>query len=280
MAADRSDDIKQLFSHLGLNPGDYQEIREKSRAAPRGESLMPTAAKPTPPTVMPAAAPPTVQIAPTVPVLAPVPPAPAPTIAAPPPMSQAPAVANSVPPPAAAAASADLSARWSLLRAAVETPTRVAQIARGQATAAPVDMPTPAEDAPTRRLFQELSRRPVDEAVDQLTEAARRRWQQPAEAAPPQAASASPGETLAWHQPVQPPPILAAEAEAAPQPVASGELLSTFQRLVAPSSVPQQKPARMRFNYQADARAPRAMQAREENLDDVFSRISDPRLPR
>ncbi|WP_428309314.1 BcsR/BcsP family cellulose biosynthesis protein [Hydrocarboniphaga sp.] len=281
MAADRSDDIKQLFSHLGLNPGDYQEIREKSRAAPRGESLMPTAAKPTPPTVIPAAAPPpTVQIAPTVPVLAPVP-----TVAPLPPVHQAPAVASFVPPSpaaatAAAAAGADLSTRWSLLRAAVETPTRVAQIARSPTTTAPVDMPAPAEDAPTRRLFQELSRRPVDEAVDQLTEAARRRWQQPPQAPPPQPASAGPGETRVWQQPVQSPPILAAEPEAAPQPVASGELLSTFQRLVAPSSVPQQKPARMRFNYQADAKAPRAMQAREENLDDVFSRISDPRFPR
>lgn len=256
MAADRSDDIKQLFSHLGLNPGDYQEIRERSRAAPRGESLMP-------PTVVPAVAPPpTFQIPPTVRV------SPAVAAAAPAPP----------PPPVIAAPGADLSTRWSLLRAAVETPTRVAQIERSPVTAAPpapasFDMPPIADDAPTRRLFQELSRRPVDEAVDQLAEAARRRWQEPAPAPQPEAA---PPTAYPPSQPIhQPPP-----APAPPQFTASGELLSTFQRLVAPERVQQQKPARMRFNYQADAQAPRAMQPREENLDDVFSRISDPRLPR
>jgi hypothetical protein len=31
--SDRSDDIKQLFSHLGLNPGDYQEVRTVRRPA-------------------------------------------------------------------------------------------------------------------------------------------------------------------------------------------------------------------------------------------------------
>jgi len=31
--SDRSDDIKQLFSHLGLNPGDYQEVRTVRRGA-------------------------------------------------------------------------------------------------------------------------------------------------------------------------------------------------------------------------------------------------------
>jgi hypothetical protein len=288
MAADRSDDIKQLFSHLGLNPGDYQEIRERSRAAPRGESLMPpTAAQPaTPPTIAPAAAPPpTLQIPPTVPVTA-MPAPPEPVTIAPPPLRQAPTVAATIAPPPAPAAVADTATRWSLLRAAVETPTRVAQIDRTQAPATPavqtaeIPMPVISEDAPTRRLFQELSRRPVDEAVDQLTEAARRRWQQPAaaEPAPPQQPTY---QAISQPQPPFQQPAAAEAPPAAAQFSASGELLSTFQRLVAPpSSVPQQKPARMRFNYDADAKAPRAMQPREENLDDVFSRISDPRLPR
>lgn len=272
MAADRSDDIKQLFSHLGLNPGDYQEIRERSRAATRGESLMPgtrssVATPAVPPTVAPAAGPlPSAPLAPTVP-LVPEPAMPPPAAAAP--VRTAPAVAPPAPAPG------DPTARWPLLRAAVETPTRVAQIDRSQADAAPADPPLPiiTDDAPTRRLFQELSRRPVDEAVDQLAEAARRRWQPlpeaPAYEPPPAAAPASASV-----------PPASAPAPAAPEFSASGELLSTFQRLVAPERVAQQKPARLHFNYQADASAPRVTQPREENLGDVFSRIADPRFPR
>ncbi|MDB5970703.1 MAG: polymerase-3 subunit gamma/tau [Hydrocarboniphaga sp.] len=269
--ADRSDDIKQLFSHLGLNPGDYQELREKTRAATRGGSLMPPTVAPT---TLAAA---TVQLPPTVPAAVPMPPPIAPTTIAPPPVRlQAPTVT-----PVAAAAT-DLSTRWSLLRAAVETPTRVAQIERSQAPIAPVEMPIPviSEDQPTRRLFMELSRRPVAEAVDQLTEAARRRWREPvAPAEPMRPPAAAPVSAEAPQAPAPGAPTFADAGPSAEVP-ASGELLSTFRRLVAPERVAQQKPAHLHFNYSADSIAPRAMQAREENLGDVFSRISDPRPPR
>jgi hypothetical protein len=282
--ADRNDDIKQLFSHLGLNPGDYQEIREKSRAAPRGESLMPA-----PPAVAPVvtAPAPTVQVAP--PAAAMPAPAEAVTIAKPS-IRVAPTVAPIVnpPPPVAAAPvtapiSADATARWSLLRAAVETPTRVAQIERTAASTVPIqpiqqELPPLeiSEEQPTRRLFQELSRRPVDETVGQLTEAARRRWQEPAPAVE------APAPAPQYEEAPQPPAYAAATEPETQEPeiTGSGELLSTFRRLVAPERVPQQKPARLRFNYTADATAPRAKQPREENLGDVFSRISDPRFPR
>jgi hypothetical protein len=274
--ADRSDDIKQLFSHLGLNPGDYQEIRDKS-AATRSETLTPTFARTQAPTQLqpPTVAVPTRQHSPTITI--------APTlVAAPPAAAAAPSPATRQQAPVAPPPLQDPATRWPLLRAAVETPTRVAQIDRS--AAAPEAPPQPIEpavieDAPTRRLFQELSRRPVDEAVDQLAEAARRRWQEPAaapEAPPPP------------QMPPSPPPVAAAPSVAAevhqPQTdeisTAKSELLSTFRRLVAPERVPAQRPARLHFNYSADASAPHSKQPREEKLDDVFNRISDPRFTR
>ena len=277
--ADRSDDIKQLFSHLGLNPGDYQEIRDKS-AATRSETLTPTFARTQAPTQVqaPTVAAPTRQHSPTITI--------APTLAAAPPAAAAAATRQQ--PAAAPPPLQDPATRWPLLRAAVETPTRVAQIDRA---AAPPEAPPPIEpavieDAPTRRLFQELSRRPVDEAVDQLAEGARRRWQEPAaapEAPPPPQMPPSPPPAAAA-------PTVAAEVQPQPQPqpqvqadeisTAKSELLSTFRRLVAPERVPAQRPARLHFNYSADASAPHSKQPREEKLDDVFSRISDPRFTR
>lgn len=314
--ADRSDDIKQLFSHLGLNPGDYQEMREKTRAATRVDLTAPQrpaapASVVAPPTVavepplaavpmVPLAVAPTVTIAvptrvpeptirlqpPTVNVAPPVsPPSPAPAHAVPPPalQSQPPSIqpqpqpVPAQPPPAAS----ENAARWPLLRAAVETPTRVAQIERA-------DEPPAIENPPTRRLFDELSRRPVDEAVDQLTAGARRRWIEPAEplaTAPVSPPAQAPAPTPAVEAPpppasVAPPAAPSASAAADPAPAATGELLSTFSRLVAPERVPQQRPARLHFSYAADAVSPHPRQAREENLEDVFSRISDPRFPR
>ena len=52
--SEKSDDIKQLFSHLGLNPSDYQEIRSAPSSgatmteAPRRWSLLQAISSPTP----------------------------------------------------------------------------------------------------------------------------------------------------------------------------------------------------------------------------------------
>jgi len=267
--ADRSDDIKQLFSHLGLNPGDYQELRDRN-AATRSETRQPTvapAAPPAPPVAPPTRQMPTVKIAPVAadpqPAVEPVAPRSAPAAAevpAPVPVSVAPAVAAAV----------NGSTRWSLLRAAVETPTRVAQIDRA---------PAPPESAPTRRLFDELSRRPAGDAIDQLADAARRRWH---DAAAPVTPTAAPAPAPAASQPVAaamvPAPTIPQFEPA--EPLVEGELLDTFRRLVAPPAVVPPKPARLHFKYSGESAAARPRQPREENLDDVFSRISDPRPPR
>lgn len=77
---DKSDDIKQLFSHLGLNPNDYQEIRSAplsnatASEAPRRWSLLQAISPPAPVPLAPAAVAAPVAIAP---VLVPNIPAPA-----------------------------------------------------------------------------------------------------------------------------------------------------------------------------------------------------------
>lgn len=76
--SEKSDDIKQLFSHLGLNPSDYQEIRSAPSAgatmteAPRRWSLLQAINTQTPATRVP----PTLTAAVPVPAAVPTPPTP------------------------------------------------------------------------------------------------------------------------------------------------------------------------------------------------------------
>ena len=69
-------------------------------------------------------------------------------------------------------------------------------------------------------------------------------------------------------------------SEPAPEPAASvipgSELQSAFQRLVDPERVPQQRFSRLKFNYGASETPSKPKKLKEENLEDVFSRISGP----
>lgn len=308
--ADRSDDIKQLFAHLGLNPGDYQELRGRTRvgtpveAAAVASKIEPFMPPPVPPAA--AAVTPKPQVA-----MPPLPPA---------------------PPAAAQPPAAEASQRWSLLQAAGRTPPQVAQIspvpvvrpAVPQETPMPVvqkppapltrsvdlsDLPTmpPMEERPTQALFAELQRvsqrrtsanfsatdwaqnaaKPVVQADPAIAPAAPASMPltapaKPAVVAAPPAPVAAP-RPHPTHQAVTPPRPMPTYQAVTP-PVASGQgrdsLSGTFKRLVQPvrQSAPQAS-GRLRLNYgkRGHAAVPsNPSQIREENLGDVFNRISAP----
>ena len=343
--ADRSDDIKQLFSHLGLNPGDYQEMRERTRALSRGtegevpEPAATRRAPEAPVTKAPAAAPQATAVPPTV-RLNPL-------------ITRAPATGGG-----------EATQRWPLLKAAVETPTRVAQRSEASpapaAEAAPTVTPTPppaqaAAPAPqppvaektvaaapvatpakvlgssnevatllkaveqakameraesdaiertTRRVVDELQRSrvptkaaepapvPVPTPTVAPTPAVA---PQPAPAPAVAAAAVEPQapktkffqRPVAAPAPVVPPaapqPVQSVAAEPKAEPVApapsvvpGSELQSAFQRLVDPERVPQQRFSRLKFNYGTSEAPTKPKKLKEENLEDVFSRISGP----
>ena len=316
--ADRSDDIKQLFSHLGLNPGDYQEMREKTRALSRGAEDAPAlpgastrhapeAAK------LPQAAPQATAVPPTVRLN--------PSIARPP-------------------ATGEATQRWPLLKAAVETPTRVAQ--RSEAPAAPASepatatrfvapSPTPAPVQPpvadkpatvaqaahapastklpgssneVATLLKAVEQakaleRAESDAIERTTrrvvdELQRNRIPMPKAAEPGNAAVAAPVQapaaaafqapkTAFFQKPnAQPPfetvvpPAAAEPAESVASVIPGSELQSAFQRLADPERVPQQRFSRLKFNYVSSETPSKPKKLKEENLEDVFSRISGP----
>ncbi len=332
--ADRSDDIKQLFSHLGLNPGDYQEMREKTRALSRSAedapTQMPASTRRVPEAAVPKA-----------------PPAPAaPAAAVPPTVRLNPLIAR-----APAATPGEATQRWPLLKAAVETPTRVAQrteTTRAQAAEPVVPAPAPVQAtapqapvvektvpvapaapaaAPTspklRGSTNEVAtllkaveqakalERAESDAIERTTrrvveELQRSRVPAPKDAEP--AAAPVPTAKLAttpvppapegpktsfFQKPIGQAPVAAAvppppkatvapspASEPAPEPAASvipgSELQSAFQRLVDPERVPQQRFSRLKFNYGASETPSKPKKLKEENLEDVFSRISGP----
>ena len=193
--ADRSDDIKQLFAHLGLNPTDYQELRGKTKTFAKEPVIPPPAPAavvpppaPVPVTVAPALAP--APVLPPMPVSAPREPVAALLAGLSKPVLTNPAVSAPLPTPEAT------SQRWSLLTAARSAPPRVAQVRQSAGgnsqrvsvaaplpaatgsepdtripvippmSAAPVTSSPPAlapaaphaaEDRPTRRLFADLN---------------------------------------------------------------------------------------------------------------------------
>lgn len=345
--ADRSDDIKQLFSHLGLNPGDYQEMREKTRALSRGPegAVSPPAASTRRVSEAPATKTP-----PAAPQATPVPP----TVRLNPLIGRSPAPG----------AGGEATQRWPLLKAAVETPTRVAQRPEVQVAPAatelrqpdaaePVPTPPPVAAAPqaptaepaasarppasakvlgstsevatllkaveqakameraesdaiertTRRVVDELqrSRVPAVKLAEPVSAPQPVAAQPVAAAVPvsppaasPPAAPQAPRPTFFQKPIVVPatavasPPVVAAKPAAAepkaesaePAPASSAipgsELQSAFQRLVDPERVPQQRFSRLKFNYGASEAQTKPRKPKEENLEDVFSRISGP----
>ncbi|HEX4872567.1 MAG TPA: hypothetical protein VFV27_09660, partial [Nevskiaceae bacterium] len=169
--ADRADDIKQLFSHLGLDPGGYQELRTRNRPEAGAPAASPT---PPAPTQTPAAVTPppsrshardgaalaaslfgNVAAAVSSGAATRTPPAPAAVPAAP--TQPAPRLVPEarVAPPAstlgaapaaetpAPAVSPESTRRWSLIRAATEATPKVAQIRPDLRAARPV-APAPA----------------------------------------------------------------------------------------------------------------------------------------
>lgn len=96
---DKSDDIKSLFAHLGLNPNDYQELRRPAAPPPAA----PTSPVPPPPAAAPPIPPPAGEDAPTR------------AVAPPDPRSRS----------------------WNLIQSATRAPSRVAQLPVGRTRAAP-----------------------------------------------------------------------------------------------------------------------------------------------
>ena len=324
--ADRSDDIKQLFAHLGLNPGDYQELRGRTRVGtPAEAAAVASKIEPFMPVAAPVAAAPPSAVQPVVsapPRAAAV--IPKPPVILPPPVGQS----ASTQPPAPEA-----SQRWSLLQAAGRTPPQVAQIspvpvarpAPPQESVIPVvqkppvpltrsvdlsDLPTmpPMEERPTQALFAELQRvsqrrssanfsatdwaqnaaKPVEAATPPSSGLMALPVRDKAMVAPP-ATSPMAAASVSPAAPVRPPvPVVVSRPvptyqAVTPPAFAAGQtgdsLVGTFKRLVQPARQPSQASGRLRLNYgkRGHAAAPsNPSQIREENLGDVFSRISTP----
>lgn len=259
MAERSSDDIKQLFGHLGLDPRSYREIRDAkapddadsanrkdwtllravnsqlSEGAPKAEAAKPetpTEAAPPPP---PAAAP-----AEAVPALPATPYA----------MPQE-YIAPAAPAPEAPTSEDDLARemlkqlRDCELEATEPTPEPVPEresepapeVAPAAAFAAP-DLPPPVRPAT------------LPTALPETVEAAA-----PAEAPP------------AFESPPPPPPA------PAPLPEGAHELVSTFRRLEAPVPAANPERSRLRLHYAVRPEAQGLAPPRDAKLDEVFDRL-------
>ncbi len=333
--ADRSDDIKQLFSHLGLNPGDYRELREKLPQTVRAPAQAPAASRAAPKVDVTRAEPPT-QVPPAQPGSS------EPTAG---PMTQRITPTVSV--------AAEPSQRWPLIRAAMESPTRVGQRGDSPATAAAPAQPRAAAPAGSQEVgallkaaaaqVQAMSRPEADPAA----QATRRLLLDqtrimPTEAEKPvvpevpmptnlvieptgfESGDAVDEPDVAEVPPIELAPVPAVEVPAAtvrpvpaqvvgpaaaqavtapvvintPPPAEApgeslqttyvptvaaepgSELQSTFLRLADPRRQQQSRNSRLRFNYVASDAVPKPRKPKEENLGDVFSRISGAPKPR
>lgn len=286
--AERSDDIKQLFAHLGLNPNDYQEVRATRRGAPPGTPPEPgsTQAEKLPPSNrLPPLSPPAPLTPPVAPAL---PPVSAPQI------PEFPAAHVSVP---AALRPSTMSPesgnrRWPLLQALSESPPKPAQFGDAPSRAVPLVRPRSeeatlikprhipdaiqplpenlaagGEERPTKALFAELQRVSERAATARVAEAKRRMAAsspvidapQPEKAKPamqePRSAQ-NPRTTMAPVSPpraqVPPPRPVAPAAPVRPstKPVtADMGLASTFKRLVQPAGAPGTHSGKLRLNY-------------------------------
>lgn len=332
--ADRNDDIKQLFSHLGLNPGDYRDLRERTRAftrtvtagsqSPAGDNGAPRTQEPA---QQAAPTPPPPEVAAPSPGPNPVPVSNPEPIVANHVMAPPQTVAKPAPPTSAMPSQADLSARtrvsggpvttrrsplhsgeatqrWPLIRAAVESPTRSQQrVAPTLPPAAPA-APPPAATKAVGSLLQAVAQQV--EAMKGVKAAATQMQRESPAAAPtpvqppaPEIMAQPPAEAVRAQVPptVAPPPapqaavaktaapqtsartiaspVRPAAPAAAPSEKPSTELQTAFQRLVEPEKVaPQPRSLRLRLNLGDAGAGSKPRKAREEKLEDVFSRIS------
>jgi hypothetical protein len=264
--AEKNEDIKQLFTHLGLNPNDYQELRSAPRTpnthaeAPRRWSLLDSV------TTNKVRA--TPNIAPTLEQFdAPVPPPPGPTID-PPQTAVAAAPALDEPETAPTTRSPEVaSTRTSIPAIAPPAPEKSSLQSFFESVKEPVSQPrypppaplTPAPpltaldaDSATARLLSELRRMP-EQTATQLADLASSRWAHVA---------AAPVIDVLPPKP------------ATPAQVASGSLAATFQRLRSPQ--PDVKPksgtGKLALSFKADI-SRQAAAERAERLDDVFRRL-------
>lgn len=282
--ADRSDDIKQLFAHLGLNPTDYQEIKP---AVSVSLSAIPAAAAPAPaPTpAAPAVAKPPEPKAASFPQL-------------PPAMAEAtvpglrelmaqaavPSATRQLPvPPRVMEKSSGPARRWALLDAVVAHPpgvlSRVVPLRQtpppsGVPLLTPGDFRSTASSISTQRpdYLQMADPGSVRTARPSFTEL--------------QKAPASPRERAGADEATRIMPLPAKTAAVAPAAAAVAQkqtaaasasvaLSDAFRRLVHPVVPASPVNGRLRFNYTARAGAAfNQKPAANELLGDVFNRIA------
>lgn len=276
---DRSDDIKQLFSHLGLNPGDYQELQVDAWSKGPQGPVQPAAAAMAPivPIVAatPAAAPPAAMERAPIPVppLARTPPSwlgdALPTVVAAP--AAAPTMTPAMPTrpavragsqnetraaPTAVPAAADTASRWSLLQAINQRPPQPARLNRPQIAVVDKLNAVPAAPAgsgerATRRLFSELRSSPPEQSIERLASMA----------------------VAAHPPPAKPVPAPEPSAVVNSQP----DLQDRFRRL-QPETGAAAPAGKLRFKFAAQTSpAPEQAEAPPEQLGDVFSRLGGQR---
>lgn len=305
--SEKSDDIKQLFSHLGLNPSDYQEIRSAPSAnatvteAPRRWSLLqatskqplPTKVAPilnTPPAAVPSAVP-----------RAPAPATPSqwaellprattasaavPTVAAPAPVADQPlaeglrSLFQSVrePVPVAPLPTAPTLAVPPPAEAAAE---QVYRELRGGAAIPPAPLPPPAwagydAEQETRYAVPPAASKPAVVPTAPLAPApipARVAATMPPAASRPEPQHAESPVPAKNRQPLRPAPPPVAEASAGTAEL-GGDLQAAFRRLAEPEPPRAAASGRLRLRTPATPQV-QGSASREARLDDVLRRIS------
>lgn len=275
--ADRSDDIKQLFAHLGLNPADYQEIKPAVSVS-RNSS---------PPAAAPAAASPVIAKPPEskAAVFPPLPPSPAMAAATVPGlrelMAQAVPSATrhlSAPPPGVEKSSAP-ARRWALLDAVVSNPPGVlSRVVPLRQTPPPSGVPLVAQGEFKSTASSVSTQRPhyLQMADLDLARPARPLFTelQKAPANPRQRAGAD-EVTRIMSSPAKAPAAAPVVQQQTPAASGSVALSDAFRRLVHPVAPASTVTGRLRFNYTARAGAAfNQKPAANELLGDVFNRIA------
>lgn len=294
--AEKSDDIKNLFLNLGLNPSDYHEIRSAPSAnvtvseAPRRWSLLQPGAG-AKPTGLPIASVASVAAVP-VPIIRPA------AVARP---VAAPAAAPAVPVSSADPISAAVSLPAALLAAAQDIARAEAQsygladspvsLSRGAASVSPpaAAVPTPAEGL--QSLFQSVKEpttvaqrphRDVEPPTERRTDQLYSRT--PAATSPTQRAAALPeARSALLAEPVR--PLIAGSQDEpetrhaprpsrlGPMPVAAASAQASPRQPIQPATAPAESAGRLRF-ASGVAAAPVSSAGRGDSLQDVFRRLS------
>lgn len=277
---DRSDDIKQLFSHLGLNPGDYQEVRNPALLQKDASSSAGSSATSQPVPVTASRSMPLQPAEAAKPAQDPAPPTAA--VAISPLATQPPGVR-----PGKEQAD-EVSRRWALLRAVQDNPPQVASIQAErrpperlppyvaplppQRTPAVLQQPVD-DERPTQRLLQELREAPLDDTVERLSRAVRMQRSEP----PAQAGAAAESVSSRPSPVAGVPPATTPACTVAALPTASGGLDTTFDRLLRAGQKTQRAGGRLRLNLRQQGLVPATAEPQPETLADVFQRLSQVR---